>query len=526
MIAPAGGTSLGTEDRLLLRMRGLEKSYAAPVLRGIDLDLYAGEVHALVGANGAGKSTLAGILAGLKPPDGGSLELLGRPYAPEVKAVAERAGVQLVLQELRLLPTLSVAENLYLDRLPGRYGWIDFRRLYRRARADLAEVGLGDLDPATLAGGLGVGEQQLVEIASALARRCVLLILDEPTSALTDPQVDLLFDRIKRLKEEGTGVLYISHRLDELRRIADRTTVLRDGRIVTTRPIEELPPEELVRQMAGSQAAKLEPSKKRRPGPVALRVEGLRAVRVEGVGFEVRRGEILGLAGLVGAGRTETLRAIYGADARAGGAIFLGGGEEAEPVRIERPSQAVAVGIGLVPEDRKKDGLLLSLPVRVNLSLAHLARVSRRGWLDLDAEATLTRTLLADLDTDFASTEQPAGELSGGNQQKLMLARWLLRDCPVLLLDEPTRGVDVAARRTVHRLLDGLAAQGKALVVVSSDLDELQEICDRIAVLSLGRLVRTFERREFSRDTLLAAAMSGHLERSYDARVESRASAN
>lgn len=391
----------------LLRTAGVGKVYAVPVLANFDFELRPGEVHALVGANGAGKSTFARILAGLVIPDAGQMRLAGQPYAPRGKREAERAGVVMVLQELNLIGTLTVAENLMLDRLPQRAGWVRYPELHAHARAALARVGLADVAPDTPAGQLGVGQQQLVEIARALAQQCRVLILDEPTAALTDPEITRLFENIRRLQRAGVSILYISHRMDEIRRIADRVTVLRDGRRVAEHRAADASPAQLVREMVGHELPERPPTAPRAPGPVALRVDHLRAgERVRDVSFHVRAGEILGLAGLVGAGRTETLRALFGADARAAGEIYVG--ETGAAVFIREPADAVRVGIGFVPEDRKQQALLLPQPVRVNFTLATLPRhAGRGGWLNLVSEARAAARDCQRLDVRCASLEQP-----------------------------------------------------------------------------------------------------------------------
>lgn len=494
----------------LLEVSGLKKSFAVPVLRGLDFSVRAGEVHALVGSNGAGKSTLARILAGMLPSDGGTVRFGGAEHAPRTRQEAKAGGVTLMLQELSVFPTLTVAENLFLDRLPARFGFVDHRRLRREAATALARVGLGALDPDTPAATLGVGRQQQVELAAALAGECRLLILDEPTAALTPPETERLFENIRRLCGAGVAILYISHRMDELRRIADRVSVLRDGQLVGTMAMAQTTTEELVRLMAGHEMA-CAPTAAGSRGAVALRVRGLRREpAVREVTFDVHRGEILGLFGLVGAGRTETLRAIFGADAGAAGTVEIG--DPLRPARIRRPAEAIAAGLALVPEDRKKDGLLLPRSITENTTLAALSRHARLGWLRPAAEALSTARIRHRLGVHCTSPTQPVATLSGGNQQKIVLGRWLLRDSTVLLLDEPTRGVDAAAKDAIHALLRELAAEGKAIVVVSSEVPELLSLCHRLIVLSAGRTVAEFSPADWTLEKLTAAAFCGHLE--------------
>jgi ribose transport system ATP-binding protein len=442
--------------------------------------------------------------------DRGTMALGGAPYAPRSRQEAQRAGVQIVTQELNLVPTLSVAENLFLTDLPRRCGFVTGSALMTRAAAALAAVGLQDLDPRTQVGYLGVGRQQLIALAAALAHSCRVLVLDEPTAALTANEIAVCFEHLRRLREAGTAILYISHRLHEIERIADRVTVLRDGRVVDTRSAAGASIDEIVQLMVGAAAVDpLERHDRRAPADIALRVEGLtRGTRVRDVSLEVRRGEILGLAGLVGSGRTETLRAIFGADPIDAGTVRLGSGSA---LSIASPRDAVRAGIGMIPEDRREHALLLTQPVRVNMTLAGLSQFVRgRSWIDRVRETEAAERLRARLDVRSRSLDQPASELSGGNQQKVVIARWLLRDCDVLLFDEPTRGIDVGAKIAVYRVLIGLAAEGKALVVSSSELTELMALCDRIAVLSAGRLAATFAKGAWNEEAILAAAFSGY----------------
>ncbi|HBO8844088.1 TPA: sugar ABC transporter ATP-binding protein [Pseudomonas aeruginosa] len=496
----------------LLSIRGVGKTYAQPVLAEIDLQLFGGEVLALTGENGAGKSTLSKIVGGLERPGAGSLELLGRPYAPGSRREAEALGVRMVMQELNLLPTLSVAENLFLHDLPRRAGWIDRRRLRAAAREAMAQVGLEAIDPDTLVGDLGIGHQQMVEIARNLIGDCRLLILDEPTAMLTAREVDMLFEQVERLRERGVAIVYISHRLEELARISQRIAVLRDGRLVCVEPIERYDADQLVTLMVGRELGERFDLGPRQTGAPLLRVERLsRRGKVHEVSFEVRAGEIFGISGLIGSGRTELLRLIYGADRADGGQVLLG--DPPQRLSLRSPADSVRQGVALITEDRKGEGLLLDQSISANLALGNLPALARHGVIDRRREEALARRQVEALRVRCADTAQAVGELSGGNQQKVVIGRWLERDCQVLLFDEPTRGIDVGAKFDIYALLAELTRRGKALVVVSSDLRELMLICDRIGVLSAGRMVDIFERDAWTQDALLAAAFAGYKKR-------------
>ena len=494
----------------LLTLSGIGKRYAAPVLDGIDLALRPGEVLALTGENGAGKSTLSKIVCGLVEASAGEMRLHGQPYRPQSRAEAEALGIRMVMQELNLLPTLSIAENLFLEKLPSRFGWIDRKRLESQARLQMRAVGLGDLDPWLPVGQLGLGHQQMVEIARNLIGSCRCLVLDEPTAMLTSREVELLFSRIEKLRAEGVAIIYISHRLEELKRIADRIVVLRDGKLVCDEDIRRHTTEQLVQLMAGELTKVDLDAGQRRIGAPVLRVRGLgRSGAVAPASFDLHAGEVLGVAGLIGSGRTELLRLIFGADRAEHGQVFVGDGAQAADIRS--PRHAVRAGIAMVTEDRKGQGLLLPQPIGANTSLARLDGVSRGGWLDRQAEEQVAREYVKKLRIRTSGVGQAAGELSGGNQQKVVIARWLYRDCPVMLFDEPTRGIDIGAKSDIYRLFAELAGQGRGLLVVSSDLRELMQICDRIAVMSAGRIVDTFARADWSQERILAAAFSGYV---------------
>ena len=501
----------------LLSVTGIGKTYAEPVLADVALALHAGEALALTGENGAGKSTLSKIIGGLVLPTTGSMRLAGAPYAPASRTDAEALGVRMVMQELNLLPTLSVAENLFLNRLPQagplRFGWIDRRRLREDARAAMAQVGLEAIDPDTPVGELGIGHQQMVEIARNLIGDCRVLILDEPTAMLTAREVDLLFEQIERLKSRGVALVYISHRLEELAKVAERVAVLRDGRLVKVEAMNALTSDQIVTLMVGRELGERIDLGVRTIGAPLLKVDGLtRGKVVNDVSFEVRAGEIFGVSGLIGAGRTELMRLIYGADPKDSGTVSLAAtpGAAPTPVQIASPVDAVRLGIALITEDRRGEGLLLPQPIAANVSLGNIGSVARHGVVDAKRENALAQKQIDAMRIRSSGPAQIVGELSGGNQQKVVIGRWLARDCQVLLFDEPTRGIDVGAKFDIYGLMGALAREGRALVVVSSDLRELMLICDRIGVMSAGRLTGIFERDSWSQDALLAAAFAGY----------------
>ncbi|MHC4173854.1 MAG: sugar ABC transporter ATP-binding protein [Planctomycetota bacterium] len=486
---------------------GISKSFpGAQALSAVDFDLREGEVHALVGENGAGKSTLIHIIAGVEIPDSGRMQLHEQLYQPEGRADAEAHGIRMVMQELHLIANLSVAENIFIEKLPSRFGIIDYNKLNRTAREIMKQVGLEDVNPGVPVRFLGVGQQQMVEA------------LDEPTASLTDREIELLFAQIKKLKAEGVGIIYISHRIEEVVRIADRVTVLRDGKVISTNPTSELSVSDIIRMMVGRDLEHEQSQQAGSVGQAALRVVGLTAGdKVKDVSFGVHRGEILGVAGLMGSGRTETMRALFGADRADSGEIYLYGASE--PVKIRKPRDAVRNGIAFLTEDRKEQGLFMPLPVRMNISLTRLRDVSRLGWINTSEERSVAGRYVDTLAVRCSSAEQRVDELSGGNQQKVVIAKWIYRNCDILIFDEPTRGIDVAAKFEIYRMLADLAEKRKAIIVVSSDLKELIAICDRIVVMSAGRLAATFDRSEWSQESsrsagvqkIMSAAFSGYV---------------
>ena len=471
-------------------------------LLGVDLDLRAGEVHAVVGENGAGKSTLMKIVAGVYRPDSGSIRLGGVPILNESPRQALERGISMIHQELNLAPNLSVAENVFLGRAPTRGGLIDWRRLYADVEALADRLGI-DLDVRARVDELSVARQQMVEIAKALSLDARVIIMDEPTSALTERETEALFDIIARLKSNGVAVVYISHRLDEIFRVADRVTVLRDGRLVGTLPIAQATQPQLIGMMVGRELTTLFPKESVEIGDPFLEVRHLRRKgALEDISFVLRRREILGLAGLVGAGRTELVRVLFGADPLDGGEILL----EGRPVRIRRPRDAIRLGMGFVTEDRKLQGLVLGMNVRENETLASLAQVSKLGFLNLGRERTLAARLVEQLGVRTPSVEQEVANLSGGNQQKVVIAKWLATRARILILDEPTRGIDVGAKAEVHALMSRLASQGVSILMISSELPEILGMSDRILVMRQGRLSGEFTRDQASQEAILACA--------------------
>jgi ribose transport system ATP-binding protein len=472
----------------VLSIRGLRKAFGAvQALSGVDLEARAGEVLVLLGENGAGKSTLLKTLSGMHVPDEGEITLRGRSLPFGQPGACEAAGIVTIYQEFNLVRDLSVAENLFLGREPHRAGLVDHRRMRQEAGRMLARVGL-DLDPARSVRTLGVAQAQLVEIAKALFRLDVsgggVLTLDEPTAALADHEIAVLHALIRDLKAQGLAMIYISHRMPELRAIGDRVTVLRDGASVASGLLADMDDDTLIRAMVGRDVATLYPRREAAPGAPVLEVDDLGAPGFGPVSLTVREGEIVGVAGLMGSGRTRLLRLLYGDARPTHGSVRVAG----RTLRATAgPARAVAAGIGLVPEDRKNQGLALGMAVRDNLAIATMDRHARWGFLDRGSLARTATDLVNRLRIRCRDINQPVGRLSGGNQQKVVLGRWLARSGPVLLLDEPTRGVDVGARAEIYQLLTDLAAQGKAIVMVSSDLPEVLGIADRILVMREGR---------------------------------------
>jgi len=489
-------------------MRHISKQY--PGVRALDdvsLTVRKGEVHALLGENGAGKSTLMKILAGAQPRDSGDILINGQPVTIDSPQKAMELGISIIYQEFNLVPYLSAGENIFLGREPRAAlpGFVDFKTLYREAQQVIDRLGVR-LDARTPVNRLSVAQQQMVEIAKATSRQAQIIVMDEPSATLTEHELRSLFALIRQLKAEGVSIVYISHRLEEVFEVCDRATILRDGRWIATEDVQDLNRETIIRLMVGRELKEAIPKVSVEPGPPALAVKHLnRAGVLHDISFTVRKGEILGIAGLVGAGRTETARALFGADPIDSGTIELFG----EPVKIRSPQDAIRHGIGLVTEDRKQQGLVLGMAVRENNTLAHLDALSTLGFIRRREERQVAEKYRADLGIKTPTIEQTVQNLSGGNQQKLVLAKWLFTGSKVLIFDEPTRGIDVGAKSEIYKLMNELAAQGVAIIMISSELPEVLGMSDRILVMHEGRIAGELSRAEATQEKIMHLATGG-----------------
>lgn len=494
----------------LLEMTGIRKEFPGVVaLDGVDLRLDEGEVLALLGENGAGKSTLIKMLGGAHLPDAGEIRVDGELVEVRSAIDAREAGIAVIYQEFNLVPQLSILENLFLGRECTRWGMIDQKSERERAIEWLSKIGL-ELDPDHLCGDLTVAQQQGVEIVRALSSEARILIMDEPSAVLTGGELERLFEVIRELQQQGIGIIYISHRLDEVAELADRLLVLRDGRLVGERKVKDTSRAELIEMMVGRPLEKEFPVRRPKWGDERLKVEGLaRGDSVRDLSFSVRAGEIVGFFGLVGAGRTEAMRLIAGVDQREKGVVRV----DQEEVLIRNPREAIAAGICLLSEDRKSEGLVLKRSVRENFGLPNLKRYSRHGRIDQGSEKKEFNEYQADLNVRLSSPDQQVIELSGGNQQKVVLAKWLARNAEVILFDEPTRGIDVGAKFEIYQIIHRLAEEGKAIVMVSSELPEILGMCDRILVMQEGRIVGEIENSDLlTQEEVLSLAIHNHEE--------------
>jgi ribose transport system ATP-binding protein len=495
----AGEADLG---RTLLKLEDVSKEFpGVKALSNVNFDLRAGEVHAVCGENGAGKSTLMKIISGVYQPDGGTIFHNCQPARFASTLQSEAAGIAIIHQELNLVPHLSVAENIFLAREP-RWGFlVDRRRLLEDAASCLERLGVA-IDPSRQVRTLSVAQCQMVEIAKALSLNASVLIMDEPTSSLTEQEAQLLFRVIRDLKASGTGIIYISHRLDELAEIVDRVTVLRDGRYISTDNFADVTVDDIVARMVGRSLEEKFPEPTRKPGhEVIFSVSGLtKSGAFSDISFEIRRGEILGFAGLMGAGRTEVARAIFGADPYDAGTITLAG----KTISISNPRAAIDAGIAYLSEDRKSQGLAVKMPVDVNMVMANMGAVSSSlGIIDRRRQRSASQRYVDLLNIRTPSLNQPVRLLSGGNQQKIIIGKWLFRQPRIMFFDEPTRGIDVGAKFAIYQVMDELAAQGIGIVLISSELPEVLGLSDRVAVFHGGRITATLATRETSQEEIM-----------------------
>ncbi|WP_406841606.1 sugar ABC transporter ATP-binding protein (plasmid) [Streptomyces sp. AHU1] len=488
----------------LLRIEGIRKTFPGVVaLDRVDFDLRRGEVHVLLGENGAGKSTLIKMLSGAYKPDAGRIVVDGEEVRIHGAQDSERLGIATIYQEFNLVPDLTIAENIFLGRQPRRFGMIDRKTMEADAASLLERVGI-NVSPRTLVRELGVARLQMVEIAKALSLDARVLIMDEPTAVLTSEEVDKLFRIVRRLREDGVGIVFITHHLDEIAALGDRVTIIRDGRSVGQVPAST-PEDELVRLMVGRSIEQQYPREQTDTGAALLTVEGLtRDGAFHDVSFEVRAGEVVGIAGLVGAGRTEVVRAVFGADPYDKGSVKVAGAN----LRQHDVNAAMDAGVGLVPEDRKGQGLVLDAPVGENLGLVTLRSATHGGFVDLRGQQAAAARIAQQLGIRMTGLGQQVRTLSGGNQQKVVIGKWLLADTKVLILDEPTRGIDVGAKVEIYQLVNQLTAAGAAVLMISSDLPEVLGMSDRVLVMAQGRITGELRADQATQDSVMALAVS------------------
>ena len=488
----------------IVRMEHISKSFpGVQALNDVSFSLNSGEVMALLGENGAGKSTLMKVLSGIYERDEGDIYLFGEKMTSYSQKIAREKGIAIIHQELNMCQHLTVAENMFLMREPVKHGMVDQKKMNKEAEKILSTLGV-DISPTALTGSLAVSKQQMVEIAKALSMNAKVLIMDEPTSALTSKEIDDLFNIIRDLKAKGCGIVYISHRLEELKHIVDRVTIMRDGRFIERANFSDISMDDIISSMVGREIKEKYPHIETPVGKVVLEVKHLNAGRsVRDVSFSVREGEIVGIAGLMGAGRTETTRAIFGADPKESGEIILDG----TPVKINSPRDAIKVGIVLAPEDRKKDGLCTKLPVKDNISLPNLDLLSNKiGRVFKNKEEEMSNKSVKNLNIKLPSIETNAQNLSGGNQQKVVVGKWLARNARIVIFDEPTRGIDVAAKVEIYNLMNRLKEEGIGTLFVSSEMPEVLGVADRIIVMCDGRVTGELTRAEATQEKILKLA--------------------
>lgn len=487
----------------MLQMIDISKRFpGVNALTDVDLEVRAGEIHAIVGENGAGKSTLMRILNGVYSPDAGTIEIEGRPVSISNQVEAKKLGIGMVYQELNLVPDLSVEENISLGRMPSRGSFVERGRVREIAEGSLKALN-STIDPRQVVGALTVSQQQIVEIAKITAAEPRIVVFDEPTSSLSEHEAAALFSIIRGMKQAGIAIIYISHRLQEVLQLADTVTVLRDGHQIATRPADGLTAHNMIELMVGRELSDVFPKINVPIGDVVMQVEGFNSAGTfTDISLSVRAGEVVGLAGLVGAGRTEVARAIFGLDQYSSGEIFIDG----NLVRTGNPSRGVKAGIAYVPEDRKRDGIVQHMSIRDNVSLPILKKLGRGGWIIRGKEAEVVTERITETDVQPPIISRHVDTLSGGNQQKVVLAKWLATKPQVLILDEPTRGVDVGAKAEIHHAIGKLAGMGVAILLISSELPEILAACDRIYVLCEGRITAEFDRQQATEQSIMHAA--------------------
>lgn len=486
----------------ILTIKGITKKYPGVVaLNNVSFNVRRGEVHALIGENGAGKSTLIKAVTGAIKPDEGEMIFEGVSYQSMTPALSQEVGIAAIYQEFTLAPALSVAENIFMGQKVNRGFVMNHNVLYKNTQEILNNFHL-NINPKELVRNLTVAYKQLVEIGKAIAKNAKLIIMDEPTAPLTDDEVDILMNIINDLKSRGVSIIYISHRLDELYRVSDRVTVMRDGEVIITKDTNELSKSDLIYYMVGRQLKDTFPQRDKKYGKTVLEVKDLQSDDVAPISFSLKEGEILGLAGLVGAGRTELARLIFGADKKTGGEIYING----EKAHINSPKDAVNYGIGLVAEDRKNHGVLLRMPISKNITLPILKRISSMSIVNIKKEKFYVEKEIKELSIRTPSAEQIVGNLSGGNQQKVVLGKWLASDSKILILDEPTRGIDVGAKQEIYKLINTLAEQGIGIIVISSEMEEILGLTDRILILYEGKFMTKLEKEDYSQEKVLQYA--------------------
>ena len=493
----------------LITLNGICKEFpGVKALSNVSFSLRAGEIHGLVGENGAGKSTLMKILSGAYKKDSGTILVDGKETEMGSPQISEELGIAIIYQELNLFGNLSVAENIFLNRQPVKGGILDWRELNRKAQELFEQLGIHNIDVTQKVSRFSVAQQQLIEIAKAMSHNARVVIMDEPTSSLTQQETEILFRIMHRLKEQGNAVVFITHRLGELFAVTDRMTVLRDGQVIGTRNTADINKDELISMMIGRVLTQQFPTRVNHIGDVIFRVENLSDEngRVKNLSFNVRSGEVLGFNGLVGAGRTEAMRLIFGVDKKKSGKFYKSGKE----IHINTPRDAISNRIGFVTEDRKSEGLFLPFSCRFNTTLVALRKIKKHGILNMKLDKQAADNYRDSLRIVTPSMDQRVGQLSGGNQQKVVLAKWLFSDADVVIMDEPTRGVDVGAKREIYEIINKLTAENKAVIVVSSEMEEVMGICDRIYVMCEGKISTELQRSEFSQELISKYSIGGY----------------